>query len=188
MTRSRFLLEYVRNVREVGAVAPSSVFLARKMCETIDFEHAKTIVEYGPGTGVFTDELLRRAQPETTLVLIESNSAFYDKLAHKYKANTQVKVVHDSAENVETILRQLRLPLPDYVVSGLPFAALPSKVSHKILDSTAKLLKPNGSFITFQYTLFKRELIAGYFNAIGITRELRNIPPAYVLTCKNKKN
>lgn len=188
MSRSRFLLEYIRNVREVGAVAPSSSFLARKMCEPIDFNHAKTIVEYGPGTGVFTDEMMKHVQPDATVVLIESNVVFYNKLVHKYSANKQVKVIHDSAENTAMILRRLKLPQVDYVVSGLPFAALPSKASHAILSSTAELLRANrGAFITFQYTLFKRGLIAGYFNDIHVKKELRNIPPAYVLLCRNQE-
>lgn len=188
MTRSQFLFEYVKNVREVGAIAPSSAFLARKMCESIDFETATTLVEYGPGTGVFTDEIIKHVRPDATLVLVESNSAFYDKLRHKYKDHKQIKIMHDSAENIIAILDRLKLPQPDYVVSGLPFAALPAAASHAILSATARLLKQNsGAFITFQYTLFKRGLIESYFNDIRIKRELRNIPPAYVLTCKNKE-
>lgn len=188
MTRSRFLFEYVKNIREVGAIAPSSSFLARKMCRSIDFETAKILVEYGPGTGVFTDELLAHMQPDAKLILIESNAAFYNKLVSKYQDNAQVVVVHDSAENVAAILRHSKVSHPDYVISGLPFAALPSKVSHGILAATAELLnKHNGAFITFQYTLLKQELIAAYFSKIVVTREFRNIPPAYVLTCRNEK-
>ncbi len=49
-----FLLEYIKNPSKVGAIAPSSRYLADGMIQSIDFNSAECIVEYGPGTGVFT--------------------------------------------------------------------------------------------------------------------------------------
>ena len=49
-----FLLEYIKNPRKVGAIMPSSKYLAHEMISSIDFENIDCIVEYGPGTGVFT--------------------------------------------------------------------------------------------------------------------------------------
>lgn len=51
-----FLLEYIKNPRYIGAVAPSGKQLASKMISEIDFEKAKCIIEYGPGTGAFTEK------------------------------------------------------------------------------------------------------------------------------------
>ena len=51
-----FFLEYLRHPSTIGAVAPSSRWLARKMIEAIRFNRCKCIVEYGPGTGAFTNE------------------------------------------------------------------------------------------------------------------------------------
>ncbi len=50
----KFLRQYVMHPRSVGAIAPSGKNLALKMMEPIDFNNAKVIVEYGPGTGSFT--------------------------------------------------------------------------------------------------------------------------------------
>ena len=55
-----FLKEYIKHPRTVGAVAPSSRRLANGMMMPIDFENASCILEFGPGTGVFTEELIRR--------------------------------------------------------------------------------------------------------------------------------
>ena len=49
-----------RDPRLVGAVAPSSRFLARKMLEGLDLKSGMRIVEFGPGTGSFTGELFHR--------------------------------------------------------------------------------------------------------------------------------
>ena len=65
-----FLWEYIKHPLRVGAVAPSGRGLARKMMEPVDFKQASVIVEYGPGTGSFTREILSRKSSETKLILI----------------------------------------------------------------------------------------------------------------------
>ena len=55
-----FLKQILRNPFGIGAVVPSSQRLARLMVERIDPQTSDVIVELGPGTGVFTRELLAR--------------------------------------------------------------------------------------------------------------------------------
>lgn len=180
----RFLIQYLRDIRGVGAVAPSSRFLARKMVASVDFERAKVIIEYGPGTGVFTAEIVKRMQPGTRLLAVETNPSFYKKLHAKYKDTPGIDIINASAEHVGKFHKERSLPAPDYVISGLPFAAFPADVSQAILEATAKLIGKRGEFITFQYTLLKKGLLERYFGDIHVSRELRNIPPAYILRCK----
>ena len=179
-----FLNEYLKDIRNVGAIAPSSRFLARKMVESVDFDNAKVIIEYGSGTGVFTAEIVKRMKPGTKLLALETNPAFYDNLQTTYKDTEGVEIINVSAEHVSKLHEERTLPTPDYIISGLPFAALPAQVSTAILKETAALLDENGEFITFQYTLLKKKLFGNYFPDIHVTRELRNIPPAYVLRCR----
>ena len=84
MDKTNFLKQYLRTPRSIGAIAPSSKYLAEKMVSDIDFEAAGCIVEYGPGTGVFTDELLKKLRPETKLLLLEANKDFCTRLRKKY--------------------------------------------------------------------------------------------------------
>lgn len=179
-----FFSEYLKNLRTVGAVAPSSRYLARKMVAPIDFTRAKFIIEYGPGTGVFTAELLKRMQPGTKLLVIETNEAFYAKLQAKYANHPDVEIINASAEHADTLRLERELPAPDYIVSGLPFAALPAETSAKILSMTAQLLDGKGEFITFQYTRLKFKFFESYFKNIEVTREIRNVPPAYIMRCR----
>lgn len=174
-------------MRTVGAVAPSSIYLANKMLKYVDFQAAKVIVEYGPGTGAFTAEIIKRKQPKTKLFVIEQNQVFSEVLTKKYAHHREVYFINDSVERVEEILKQHNAKGVDYVISGLPFAALPTHISETILAKTTKLLGSHGTFITFQYTLFKKSYINRFFKQIAITKEYRNIPPAYVFCCDNKK-
>jgi len=181
----KFLIEYFKSPRTVGAVAPSSERLAEKMVTDIDFNNAKCIVEFGPGTGVFTDKLVERKRQGTLLLILEYNTEFCKKLEERYSGHENIVIINDSAEKVDKYLKQYDIEKVDYVVSGLPFASLPQGVSNNILTKTRNIIKNDGLFITFQYTLFKKAFIGSYFKDIELDRVVFNLPPAYVLKCQN---
>lgn len=182
-----FLYQFIINPKTVGAVFPSSSFLGDKMIERINFEKAKYIVEYGPGTGVFTEKLIKNRNPKTIILLVENNKDFYSLLKEKYKDKDNVFIVYGSAENIEQYLKDYDIPYVDYIISGLPFSSLPKNVSSNILSNTCKILKGDGEFITFQYTKLKKGFINQFFQMIDIKREYRNFPPAYIFRCTKSK-
>lgn len=182
--KTNFLKQYFKAPRTIGAVAPSSKWLAEKMVGDIDFENANCIVEYGPGTGVFTEKLLEKKKPDTILFLLETNKEFCTQLRKKYESNHSVIIVYGSAEHVDSYLKKYGIKKVDYIVSGLPFTSLPKDVSEEILLKTRNLLGKDGMFITFQYTLLKKALFDRFFEKIEHERVYLNIPPAYVLKCQ----
>lgn len=178
-----FIKQYITKPRTVGAILPSSKYLAKRMIENIDFEGASCIVEYGSGTGVFTEKIIKRRKKDTKILLFESNKEFCNLLKEKYEDEPNIYIINDSAECVGKYMKRYDIPWIDYIVSGLPFASLPKDVSSNILKETQKYLNEEGKFITFQYTLLKKDFIKKYFNDVSIKREVRNVPPAYVLCC-----
>jgi len=180
-----FLKQYIIKPRTIGAIFPSSKYLASKMIENIDFNYASNIVEFGPGTGVFTEKIIKRRKKDTIILLFESNKEFYSLLKGKYKDEPNLYIINDSAQYIEKYLIRYDIPCVDYIVSGLPFASLPHNVSSNILQQAQKHLKEDGKFITFQYTLLKKDFIEQYFNEVSLKWEVRNIPPAYVFCCSN---
>lgn len=187
MANLKFILQYILKPRTTGAILPSSRFLACKMVENIDFARAKCIVEYGVGTGVFTEKLLEKRREDTTLLLFERNEDFCGILHEKYRDKKNVHVIADSAENIGDYLGKHGFSHADYIISGLPFASLPPEVSKNILAQTVKFLSPEGCFTTFQYSLLKMGFFLKYFSSYTKKRELRNVPPAYVLTFRGVK-
>jgi phospholipid N-methyltransferase len=185
MKELSFILQYIRKPRATGAILPSSNYLADKMVEDVDFKHAKCIVEYGPGTGIFTEKLLENRNQSTIVMLFEYNYEFYNLLKDKFKDEKNLYIINDSAENVGKYLVKHGIDNVDYIISGLPFASLPKEVSENILEQTKNILKKDGKFVTFQYSLLKVKFIKKYFRYIDLKREFRNIPPAYVLNCIN---
>lgn len=179
-----FLFEYIKNPRSVGAVLPSSKYLAAAMINAIDFENTNCIVEYGPGTGAFTEKILARVHPSTIVILIEQNPTFYKELQQLYGHKPNVILINDSAERIKDILFEHSITKIDYIVSGLPFASLPKAVSDEILTRTSEVVGNHGTFITFQYSLLKEKYLHSFFQEGTRKKLLCNFPPAYVLTYK----
>ena len=183
--KALFFLEYLKHMRMVGAVAPSSRFLAQQMMAPIDFARAKTIVELGPGTGSFSRVVVARRQAGTKLLLIERNHAFYDELVQQFSGEPDIAIECGSAADLGVFLKKHHLPKRvDYVISGLPFAALPRSESNAILSEVTKHLHKDGAFVTFQYTRLMLPLFDQHFKTVALRREWRNIPPAYIVDCK----
>jgi phospholipid N-methyltransferase len=183
-----FLSRFVRDPRSVGAVAPSSRFLASKMVSGIDFEPGVRVVEFGPGTGPFTEAILERLPEDGRYLGIERDATF---AAHLRSRFPDADVVEDSVENLIPLLTERELLPVDHIVSGLPFASLPREVTGAVLEATSVALRKGGTFTTFQYVhsfplpsavRFRRRM-AGLFGPLSARRvEVRNLPPALVFS------
>ena len=177
--------EFLKHPRRIGAIAPSGRHLAAEMMTPIDFASAKVIVEYGPGTGSFTKELVTRRRSETTLILIEQNETFCEQLRASYGSLPNLFIMHGSAANVGQYLEACGVPGADCIVSGLPFTSLPAALSDQILNAAKPVLGRDGQFITFQYSLVKKKFFEQYFQLTDCRKVIKNLPPAYVLVMKN---
>ncbi|WP_336882880.1 class I SAM-dependent methyltransferase [Priestia koreensis] len=185
MKTLQFVGEYIKHPRVVGAVMPSSKALAKQMIRTMPFQDVRCIIEYGPGTGVFTEEIIRRKASRTIFLVIETNPQFHAILKEKYQNIKNVHIIHGSAEHVNEYVEKYEIEAVDYIVSGLPFTSLPVSVSEKILTATVPVLGDEGNFITFQYSKIKRQYFKAYFQTLSCKRVWLNVPPAYVFTCHN---
>lgn len=176
-----FLSEFFKRENKVGSVAPSSRFLVKKMIDPIDFDRARVIVEFGPGTGVITLELLKRMRPDAVLYIFEINREFVDALSTI--RDSRLRLVVDSAEKIEKYLSGDGIDKVDYVVSSLPLAIIPRDIEYNILRSAARALRKGGTFIQFQYSLASRKKLKEIFHSIRTNFTPINIPPAFVFTC-----
>jgi phospholipid N-methyltransferase len=86
---------------------------------------ARTIVEFGPGTGSFTREILRQKQDSAFFVGIEANSRLVEILKQELP---QATILADSAENTRKILTGYHQTEADCIVSGLPWASFPPEL------------------------------------------------------------
>ncbi len=184
-----FFKSFLKHPNTVGAVAPSSRVLARAMVEGKGLDRASCVVEYGPGLGSFTKEILARKGRGTLYVGIEKNPEFVEVLRREFPEG---RFLVGDAGDVGEILAGMGIFQVDLVVSGLPFANFPPQVQRRILETTCAVLKPGGSFVTFNYIhtwpLQKakafREKISGVFDRVTWRPVMLNVPPAFVVNCR----
>ena len=180
-----FIKEFLMNTKQIGAILPSSIFLAKAMTSKIDYNSSDVIVELGAGNGVFTKEILKRKSKQTKLIILEINPKFYNLLKRKYAHLENVYILKERAENLEEILKKFSLKTVDYVISGLPFLNFSKNNRNKIFYSISKYLKEK--LILFQYTSLLESEILNIYKLKNKQRILLNIPPAYVYTLENIK-
>jgi len=185
----RILGEFLKSPKHIGAIAPSSRALSRMIVAEIGIEDASVILEYGPGTGVFTRRILEVKQPTAVFAAIERNEALAERFRKQFP---DVPLYEDSAENAPGIVRQLGADKADCVVSGLPWAAFDDDLQDRLLAATLDVLRPGGSFVTFAYLqgllLRSGKRFAGKLQS-SFSRVTRssvvwwNLPPAFVYRC-----
>jgi phospholipid N-methyltransferase len=183
----RFLRGFLREPRAVASVWPSSRHLAEAMLEGIDLAPGDVIVEYGPGTGSFTELIAerRRAIGGLEYVGIERSEDFLGILRARFPG---MRFVRGRAEDAIAIVGDCAGRPPRVVISGLPLIAMPTMET--VVAATSRLLARPGAFHTFSYvhsapTPGARRLRAAmraYFDEFEVSGAiLRNIPPALVL-------
>lgn len=188
-TRASLLKQFVSQPFVIGAVAPSSRHLAAKMVEGLDLGGARSVVEFGPGTGVFTDAVLPRLGPQTKFVAIELNQRMAAVFRERHPG---VALVNDSVEHVRRICDEHAMGDVDYIISGLPWASFPDDLQDRILRGVLATLRPGGQLVTFGYHIgtwlkagksFYGKL-PGLFAKVERSNAVwRNIPPAFVVRC-----
>ncbi|MFO1078484.1 MAG: phospholipid methyltransferase [Planctomycetota bacterium] len=184
-----FFRKFLTNPGSVGAVLPSSRYLARALVGRLDaLLPGELVVEYGPGTGPMT-AAIRDALPAGVHYLgIELDPGFHDLLTKRFPTMT---FHHGSAAHVIDILKARGLPRPSRILSGLPFASLPAPVRRDVVGGIVEALhESNGEFRTFQYVHAYgmksarnfRDMMGSHFRGFErIGPVVRNVPPAFVL-------
>src|SRR4051794_3930992 len=76
-----FAKNFAKHPNMIGWMLPSSPFVVNEVLKHVDWKRARVIVEYGPGVGTFTHEILRLMGPDASLVVFETNDEFYKYLS-----------------------------------------------------------------------------------------------------------
>jgi len=177
-----FASNFLRHPNMLGSIIPSSRFLVDQVLEPIEWGRAGVIVEYGPGVGTFTAEILRRMRSDAHLVAIETNRDFV-RFLQKSWPDPRLHVVHDSAAQVQAVLERLALPAPRYIISGIPLGSMPDPVRADIALKSRAALEPGGAFLVYQFTARALPTLERTFGEVRRSVERRNFPPAQLFLC-----
>lgn len=176
---SLFLKGFLKHPVMVGSIIPSSDALIRHMLDRVDWSACSLFVEYGPGVGTFSHHILERLAPDATYLAIELNPDFVSFLGASIQ-DSRFRPILGSAADVEDIVRDSGFAHADYVLSGLPFSTLPDGVGAAIAEATARVLRPGGAFLVYQFRAKVRDFLAPHFTKIDRDVEYWNIPPCFL--------
>ncbi|TDF97062.1 class I SAM-dependent methyltransferase [Paenibacillus piri] len=175
-----FLKKFIQNPRDVGSIIPSSHNLTQKMLEPIPWNHVRTLVELGAGTGVFTQSICELVRPDCQVAVFEKEEEMRESLKREFGGFH----IFPNALELEISLSSIGVTRADCIVSGLPFANFSQTDREKIIRQVRKTLSAGGMFITFQYSLQMKSMLQHAFNEVSITFVPWNMPPAFVYICK----
>jgi phospholipid N-methyltransferase len=173
----QFLRGFLKHPVMVGSVIPSSKVLIERMLKPVDWANTKLFVEYGPGVGTFTRPVLEKMADDATLIAVDTNADFI-KYLRKSVNDPRLVAVNGSAADVEQIVQEHGFEAADYVLSGLPFSTLPPGVGEDIARATARVIRPGGAFLVYQFSPKVLDFLKPHFGRIDRGFEWVNVPPA----------
>ncbi len=159
------------------------------MVDWFDWDAVRGVVEYGPGTGVFTEGISQRLHTDARFFAIERSA----DLAELTRARCPGTTVHEaSAADVQQLCEKEGIHQVDAIICGLPWASFPVSLQASILDATLDVLRPGGQFATFAYwqgvvlpagQRFSKRLRTSFSDVHRSPTVWRNLPPAFVYRC-----
>ncbi|HTU36206.1 MAG TPA: methyltransferase domain-containing protein [Candidatus Acidoferrum sp.] len=198
MALTTFAIQAVSDFRTVGAIAPSSRYLAHAMLGPLPLETARVVVEVGPGTGAMTHALLDLIPSHATLLAFEINSRFSRYLKTRI-SDPRLVVINGSAETIQKEVDRRGYERVDAVVSSLALGLMSDTKRRAFLGGLASLLGDAGVFTQYQYIhrlqiknrrirkFCLARLLRAYFSSVQRTTIWRNLPPAFVFACGNAR-
>jgi phospholipid N-methyltransferase len=177
-----FARNFFKNPKMLGSVIPSSRFLVEQLLRDIRWDEARVIVEFGPGVGTISGEILKRMRSDATLIVFEINDEFVDVLSRRFE-DSRLRIVHRSAADITDVLLEFGLPGADYVISGIPFSIMSEEDRLGVLRNTYAALRDGGSLLVYQFSIRVRSDLEAIFGRVHQLFEPRNILPARVFHC-----
>jgi len=171
-----FAKNFLNNPLRNASIMPSSSFACKAMLKGVDFSKIDSVVELGPGTGVFSGEIVKRCRPGTKIILIELEKSYVKSLREKF--DNRVSVENQSAHFLDEILKKHGIEKPDLLISGLPF--FEEAISPHLLK-TIKSLTENGTI--FRFFTYMPPAVKRVYKNLPIKMldfVLRNIPPLWI--------
>ena len=177
-----FARNFFRHPAMLGSVIPSSRFLVNDVLSQVDWQRTQVIIEFGPGVGTMTREILRRMRTDAILVALELNSEFVDFL-QKEISDPRLRVVNTSAGEVRGVLAGMGFSKADCIVSGIPYTNMPADTREQILRESREVLNPAGSLLIYQFTSTVLPYLQSSFRSVSQRFQLLNILPARIFHC-----
>ena len=169
-----FQREYWNNRAQTGSVKASSSALAQAMVEPFWNEPCNgDVLEVGSGTGVISEQLLRRMKAEDKLTIIEINLNFLEitqrKMAQKFADEDLTGRV--SFLHADFLQHQMPAEQFSHICCSLPFNNFEPELINDIFQEMFRVCQPGGIIVFYEYILLRR---IRYWLSLGRLHKLKN--------------
>ena len=172
--------ELFRNPKQIGAICPSSIFLARRMSDFLASDSSHSVVELGAGTGAITAGLLRTGLAPERLIVIEKSAELVGILRQRFP---NLRIICGDAQELHALLER-QLPTHSgrigHVVSSIPLKLLSPDEVKGILHQVHRTLRPGGLYFQYTYAFWESQSQICGFQPHRTSMVWMNFPPARV--------
>lgn len=188
-----FMHRAVRSPSTVGAVLPTSQYVAAAVADLVPAKEPCTVLELGPGTGALSGPLHRRIAAGSRHLAVEIDP---ELVAYLRESKPWLEVVQGDAHHLSKILADIGIERVDAVISSIPWTLLPPDQQRTLLAEAASIMSDTAVFTTVTYlTTLWREQTREFIGALEDTFEevlprsavWRNVPPARIYACRRPK-
>jgi len=173
----RFLRSLIVRPRAIGAIAPSSPALARRIALQIDPNLRGMVLELGPGTGVVTEALIARGISIDRLIAIEADPDLARLMHERFP---RLRVIEGDALCLEHTLPQEETGPLAGIVSGLPLLNFSPAQSRSLIAAALARMPSGCPFVQFSYGFTAPVLADKEITVERAGLVLANLPPARV--------
>ena len=188
-----FVRTAISDYKSTASLVPSSRYLARVMVRPLCGKAPRVVVEFGPGTGVMTRELLRLMPDDGTLLAFEVSTRFVTYLRETVP-DPRLQIVQASATTAAMELSRRGIEQVDGIVSSLGISFMDVESVDGLFRPLLPHLGKKGTITQFQYvtaawgsmagvfSISMRAVMKRYFCCVQSTSVWLNLPPAFVIT------
>lgn len=171
----------LKSFGHTGTLFPSSSYAAETIVQSIPTE-ARSVVEYGSGSGVLTEYILQSGSTDRKVVGIEIVEEFVEELA--CIQDERFILVHDDVLEASRGLRELFPEGVDAIVAGIPFSFLKPDQRELLVARTHAALRSGGTFVLYQNSPFMMKTLRRHFKTVALSVEFRNLPPYFIMVAR----
>ncbi len=182
-----FLKRFLKEPSRVASIIPSSPVLIKKVAGKMDFSEPRIIAEFGPGEGCHTREILRRAHPDSKILLFELDPDLAEFLEQEFEDDPRVEVLCMDCRRIVDEMENRNIKEFDYIFSGIPFSLMDRKTKQELMHNVYSSLKPGSCFIIYQVTN-ELKRFGSHFDDVSSEWCPFNIPPMFVTVYRKKAN
>lgn len=177
-----FQKEIITAPKTTWAVWKLSNSVSKDITSQINRGSIKTVVEFWPGWGNITQEILSKLWCDWKLTCFEINEKDFKPYLDNIQDHRLI-IHYTSCEDINKYFKENSV---DLIISTIPLSLIDNSILNNIFNRSHTILKSWGIFINANYSTYGKKFMSPLFEKVSSRRNLKNLPPVCILTWNKK--